>query len=82
MKVYGLDPTHFCTAPSLSWHACLKYTGVTLEIVTDPNMNLFIDGISLYSTTVYILIKKIYFKELFWVVFHKQEIHFYLQIMH
>ena len=25
---YKLDPTHFCTAPWLSWAACLKYTTI------------------------------------------------------
>ena len=44
IKVYELDPVHFCTAPTLSWHACLKYTRVTLDILTDPNMNIFING--------------------------------------
>ena len=42
-EVYDLDPTHFCTAPGLSWHACLKYTRVKLQIVTDPDMSIFID---------------------------------------
>ena len=30
LKHYRLDPVHFYTAPSLSWSACLKYTGVKL----------------------------------------------------
>ena len=38
---YKLDPAHFLTAPSLSWSACLKYTGVKLELSTDPDMNMF-----------------------------------------
>ena len=51
-KNYGLDPIHFYTAPSLSWSAGLKYTGVRLELPTDININIFIDeglrgGISL-----------------------------------
>merc|ERR1712237_179169 len=40
---YKLDPAHFLTAPSLSWSACLKYTGVKLELSTDPNMNALFD---------------------------------------
>ena len=40
---YGLDPAHFCTAPSLSWSAALKYTKVQLELPSDPNINMFID---------------------------------------
>jgi len=43
LKHYKLDPTHFLTAPALSWSACLKYTGVKLELSTDPNMNIFVD---------------------------------------
>ena len=54
MGVYKLDPSHFCTSPSLSWHACLKFTKVTLDILTDPNMNLFIDGMILINTTGFI----------------------------
>merc|ERR1712208_46795 len=43
LKHYKLDPAHFLTAPSLSWSACLKYTGVKLELSTDPNMNALLD---------------------------------------
>ena len=51
---YKLDPAHFLTAPSLSWSACLKYTGVKLKLSTDPDMNIFFDqgligGISFIS---------------------------------
>ena len=44
IKHYGLDPAHFCTAPALSWHACLKVTKQELEIIGDVDMNLFIDN--------------------------------------
>ena len=40
-EVYGLCPTHFITAPGLSWNACLKMTGVKLQLLTDPDMNIF-----------------------------------------
>ena len=43
MKNYELDPAHFLTAPGLSWSAALKYTGIKLELPTDPDMSLFID---------------------------------------
>ena len=54
LKHYKLDPAHFLTAPSLSWSACLKYTGVKLELSTDPEMNILFDqgligGISFIS---------------------------------
>ena len=43
IKTYKLDPAHFLTAPSLSWAACLRETKVKLELMTDPDMNMFID---------------------------------------
>ena len=54
LENYKLDPTHFCTAPGLSWSAALKYTKIQLELLTDPDMSLFIDkglvgGISLIA---------------------------------
>ena len=43
LKKYKLDPAQFMTAPSLSWLACLKLTKVTLELITNPDMSMFID---------------------------------------
>ena len=43
LEKYKLDPAHFLTAPSLSWTACLRKTGVSLELMTDPDMSMFID---------------------------------------
>ena len=43
LEKYKLDPAHFLTAPSLSWAACLRKTGVSLELITDPDMSMFID---------------------------------------
>ncbi|XP_057296198.1 uncharacterized protein LOC130625149 [Hydractinia symbiolongicarpus] len=40
---YGLDPAHFYSAPGLAWKAALKYTGVKLELLTDPDMLLLIE---------------------------------------
>ena len=37
---YGLDPAHFYTAPGLAWKACLKKTGIRLELLLDPDMLL------------------------------------------
>ena len=28
LENYGLDPSHFYTAPGLAWKACLKKTGI------------------------------------------------------
>ena len=43
IKEYELDPAHFLTAPGLVWQACLKKTGVELELLTDDNMLLMIE---------------------------------------
>ncbi len=54
LEYYELDPCHFFTSPGLSWQACLKMTGVQLELLTDIDMHLFIErglrgGISMIS---------------------------------
>ena len=40
---YGLDPAYFYTAPGLAWKACLKKTGVNLELLKDPDMLLMFE---------------------------------------
>ena len=40
---YGPDPAHFYTAPLLAWKACLKKTGIRLELLLDPNMLLMFE---------------------------------------
>ena len=42
-KNYGLDPAHYYTAPGLSWDAVLKFTGVKLELLIDPDMLLMFE---------------------------------------
>ncbi|XP_044588748.1 uncharacterized protein LOC123267925 [Cotesia glomerata] len=42
-KTYNLDALHFYTVPGLSNSAMLKHTGVELELLTDPEMLLFIE---------------------------------------
>ena len=42
-KVYELDPAHFLTAPGLTWQACLKKTGVELELLTNADMFLMVE---------------------------------------
>lgn len=54
MSTYRLDPAHYHTAPGLSWDAMLKYTGVSLELITDQDKYLMIEkgirgGISVIS---------------------------------
>jgi len=41
-KNYELDPAWYYTAPGLAWDACLKKTGVQLELLSDPDMLLMI----------------------------------------
>ena len=43
IKVYELDPAHFLSAPGLAWQACLKKTGVELELITDLDMLLVVE---------------------------------------
>ena len=54
MATYGLDPAHYYTLPGYSWDALLKFTRVSLELLTDSNMYLFVEkglrgGISMVS---------------------------------
>ena len=43
LETYGLDPIHYYSLPGLSWDAMLKYTGVELELITDPDMHLMVE---------------------------------------
>ena len=54
LKIYGLDPVYYFTAPGLAWDACLKMTDINLELLSDPNMLLMFEkgirgGISIIS---------------------------------
>ena len=44
LKIYGPDPAYFVSLPGFAWHACLKITGVKLELITDVNMLLMIES--------------------------------------
>ena len=35
---YGLFPSHYLSAPSLSWNTMLKITEIELELVPTPDM--------------------------------------------
>ena len=43
LEIYELDPVYFVSAPGLAWQACLKKTGVKLELLTDYDMILMIE---------------------------------------
>ena len=54
LKIYGLDPVHYYTAPGLAWDACLKITNINLELLSETNMLLIFEkgirgGISMIS---------------------------------
>ncbi|XP_068994037.1 uncharacterized protein [Neodiprion pinetum] len=42
-KTYDLDPLHYYTAPGLAFDAMLKHTNVTLQLLDNPEMVLFIE---------------------------------------
>ena len=54
LKIYGLDPVYYFTAPGLAWDACLKMTDIDLELLNNPDMLLMFEkgirgGISMIS---------------------------------
>ena len=54
LKIYGLDPVYYYTAPGLAWDACLKMTDINLDLLSDPDMLLMFEkgirgGISMIS---------------------------------
>ena len=42
-KIYELDPAYFLSLPGLAWEACLKKTGVRLELLTNVDMLLMVE---------------------------------------
>jgi hypothetical protein len=58
LKTYGLDPLYYYGAPGLAWDAMMKYSKVTLELLTDQDMYMFFErgirgGISVQSHRYY-----------------------------
>ena len=43
IEIYELDPVHLLSAPRLAWQACLKKTGVKLELITDYDMLMTVE---------------------------------------
>ena len=43
LRHYKLDPVHFYTSLGLAWKACLKCSGIKLELLTDPDMLLMFE---------------------------------------
>ena len=44
IEVYELDPAHFLSLPGLARQACLNKTKVELELLTDYDMLLMVEG--------------------------------------
>ena len=42
LQIHELDPAYFLPALGLAWQACLKKTGVNLELLTDADMLLMV----------------------------------------
>ena len=40
---YGLCPSHYLSAPALSWDAMLNMTEIKLELISDPDMYIFFE---------------------------------------
>ena len=40
---HQLDPVYFVSAQGLAWQACLRKTGVKLELLTDTDMLLMVE---------------------------------------
>ena len=43
LEICELDPAHFLSAPELSWQACLKKTGIKLELLTNNDMLMMVE---------------------------------------
>ena len=43
IEIYELDPAHFLSAPGVAWKACLKKTGVKLELLTDNDTLMMVE---------------------------------------
>ena len=43
LEIYKLDPAYFVSAPGLAWQACLKKTGVKLELIANYDMILMVE---------------------------------------
>ena len=43
LENYGLCPSHYLSAPVLSWSAMLKMTKIELELIPDHGMYIFFE---------------------------------------
>ena len=43
LKNYGLCPSHYLSAPALSWDAMLNMAKLELELIVNPEMKIFFE---------------------------------------
>ena len=43
LRIYGLCPSHYLSAPDLSWNVMLHMKNVELELTLDPEMYIFFE---------------------------------------
>ena len=45
LNTYKLDPAYFLSlpGPGLAWQACLKHSGIKLELISDTDMSLMLE---------------------------------------
>ena len=48
LKIYKLDPTNFLSAPGLAWQVALNKTKVKLDLLTDINILLLVENVTLF----------------------------------
>ena len=46
LEIYELDPAHYLSAPGLAQQACVKITGVKLELLTDNDKLMMIEQVT------------------------------------
>ena len=66
LRNYALCPSHYLSAPALSWDAMLNMTKIKLELILDRDMNIFFekgmrDGVSYISNIILFLLYFLYF---------------------
>ena len=44
LKNNGLCPSHYLSAPDLSWEEMLKMKTIKLKLIIDPDMYIFFEG--------------------------------------
>ena len=43
LELYGLDPSHYCGSPRVSWDGMLKLIEIELELIADIDMYSFVE---------------------------------------